>query len=109
MAAAAIDLGADRTRLAGYDPRKRRPTVRVDIPTLAYVPKEGPILVGKAASGAIAADPLGAIHDLKARVGGADFVRNRRRVGPADLLAQLFTELREAALRQPDIGDELTD
>ena len=99
--------GADR--LAVYDRRRRQPIVRVDMPTLAHVPKEGPIQVGEAAVGAIQADPLGAIHDLKSRVGGSDFLRNRRRCRPIDLFVQLFTRLREAALGQADIGDVLID
>ena len=109
MTTVAIDFGAGRTRLAVYDRRKRRPTIRVDIPTLAYVPKSGLILIGEPAVEAIASDPLGAILDLKSRVGGADLMRNRHRVRPLDLAVQLFTELREAALRQTDIGDALTD
>ncbi len=83
--------------------------IRVDMPTLAYVPGSGPIRVGDAAVEAIKADPVGAIHDLKSRVGGTDLVRNRRRCRPADLIVQLFAELRETALGQADIGDALDD
>lgn len=109
MATVAIDFGADRTRLAVYDRRKRRPTIRVDMPTLSYVPGSGPICVGDAAAEAIKADPVGAIHDLKARLGGTELVRHRRRYRPADLIVQLFAELRETVLRQPDVGDALTE
>lgn len=109
MATAAIDFGAVRSRLAVYDRRRRRPVVSADLPTLAYVPRSGPILVGEPAAEAIQADPPGAIRDLKSRVGGTDFMRNRRRCQPEDLTAQLLSELRERALREPDIGDPLTD
>jgi Hsp70 protein len=109
MATVAIDFGAARTKLAVYDRRKRRPTIRVEMPTLAYVPPSGPIRVGDAATLAIKADPVGAIHDLKSRLGGTDLVRNRRRCHPTDLIVQLFATLRETALEQPDISDALTD
>ena len=109
MATAAIDLGADRARLAVYDRAGRRPVVVADVPTLAYVPRSGPILVGASALGPIEADPLGAVRDLKARLGGPDLVRNRRRCRPDELIARLLAEIRTAALARPGLGDPLTD
>lgn len=53
MATLAIDFGTQRTRLAVFDRRRRQPVVRTDVPTVAYVPRSGPILVGRAAEEAL--------------------------------------------------------
>ena len=102
-----------RTRLAVYDRRKQRPTIRVETcrqsPTFR---RPGPIRLWRAgAVEAIKADPVGAIHDLKSRLGGTELVRDIVWLaGPrGHLIVQLFAELRETALRQADIGDALTD
>lgn len=107
MATVAIDFGTVRTRLAVYDRRQRRPVVRVDVPTLACLPRTGFVLVGKEAEPSIASDPLGGVDDLKSRLGGESILRNRRSCEPMDVIAQLFAEMRRLALAQPEANDPM--
>jgi hypothetical protein len=109
MAAVAIDFGTVRTRLAAYDPRQRRSIVLADVPTLAYVPRSGSILVGDAARDAISADPAGAIDDLKERIGSEEFRRNRQWCDPGSLISRLLAEVRREALAKCDVESQITD
>jgi len=107
MATVAIDFGTMRTRLAVHDRRQRRPVVRVDVPTLACLPRTGFVHVGKEAEPAIASDPLGGVDDLKQRLGDESILRNRRSCEPMDVIAQLFAEVRRLALAQPETNDPM--
>ena len=109
MASAAIDFGTLQTRLAAFDRRRRRPVIRGELPTVAYVPKTGPILVGQEAQQAIINDPAGAVDDLKHRLNGNEFLRNRRLCRPIELIGLLFAEARRQALGQLETADPLTE
>ena len=106
MASVAIDIGANRTKIAVYDRKQKCPVVAVCIPTLLYVPRSGPILVGATAEEAIRTDPLGQIDDLNARLLGSPFQRNRRECKPNELLVIFFTELRRLAMERLIQGEK---
>lgn len=108
MISVAIDLGAQRTKLAMYDRRAKRSSVAVIIPTVVYVPRQGAILVGGAAVEAIKTDPTGGIDDLKDRLTSGTCLRNRRQCQPQELLAMLFAETRKQALEKMVKGDGIS-
>jgi hypothetical protein len=97
---AAIDFGSLHTRLAAIERSRQCPAVVADMPTAAYVPRIGPVLVGEAALEAIATDPAGAILNLKERAFGDEIVRQRRLVSPFEIVSLLFTELRHRAVEK---------
>ena len=109
MTSAAVDFGAESTKLAIFDRRLGGPVICVCIPSVAYVPRYGQIIVGQAAKDAIQADPLGAIDDLKSRLNRKEFTRNRRRVCPQELASLIICELRQSALGMREMTDPLTE
>ena len=111
MTAIAIDFGTSRTKLAYLLPGAAKPDLmrlgddeQPFLPSLFYLsPDSEQILWGSAAAEMLEEDPAGVIDVLKrqlrtpyVRRGGA----KRRRERPADLLALLFTKLREKAGRE---------
>lgn len=107
MATAAIDFGWRRTKLAFFNRQTRASELCCCMPSLVHVARSGEITAGEAAEAASAADPAGAIDDLKLRLDGAEIIRNRRRCPPVELARSLFSELRKRAVTQLQGSDSL--